>query len=93
MSKLIYFDFQCQACATVFEELVKPDQHRHECKCGGNAERLIATPRIDLLGMAMSESASPASVRKFDRLHQQQRAKEERCFERNGDYGTRPGAD
>lgn len=93
MSKLLMFDFTCTDCAKTFEDLAKPDEFGRKCECGGNAVRQIATPRIDHSAMAISDSASPGSVAHFDRLHRQQRAKEEKCFARNGDYGKRPGTD
>lgn len=93
MSKLLMFDFQCRSCGLIFEDLTKPDVVESQCQCGGTADRQIACPKIGLLAMATSASASPASIKMFDRLHQQQKAKEERCFACNGDYGKRPGSD
>jgi hypothetical protein len=87
------FDFECTQCARVFEAFTKPSVRRRKCECGGNALRLLSCPRIDRLAMAVSVGATATSIDHFDRLHQQQRAKEERCFDRNGDYGKRPGAD
>lgn len=93
MSKLILFDFQCKKCERLFEDMAKPGEYWRQCPdCGGNAQRQLSAPRINHSAMALSDSASPASIDYFERSHKQQRAKEERSFARNGDYGKAPGS-
>jgi putative FmdB family regulatory protein len=43
------FDFECNACKAVFEELVHTDTpETAKCKCGSSeTTRLIGAPRID----------------------------------------------
>ena len=94
MSKLLLFDFRCTKCAETFEDMVKPSDYWVACpKCGGNARRSISPVRINHYSMAMSESASPGTLSKFDRLHQQQKAKEEKAYRDHGDYGKAAGSD
>jgi len=94
MSKFILFDFRCTKCTETFEDMVKPSEYWAACpKCGGNAQRTISPVRIDHYNMAMSPSASPESLRKFDRMHQQRKAKEEKTHRNHGDYGKPAGGD
>jgi hypothetical protein len=44
------------------------------------------------MAMALSASASPESIAKFDRAHRQQKAKEERAYSNHRDYGVAPGS-
>lgn len=95
MSKLTLYDFECSTHG-LFEDLVKPDVFQAPCpKCNRNAPRQIAAPRIGHLQMALSDSASPESIAKFDRAHRQQKAKEQKAEREHGEgeYGPRPGAD
>lgn len=89
----MFFDFECPTHGT-FEEMVRPPAVEFPCPhCGLNASRVPSTFRIDHLRMAMSNSASPESIDKFERAHRQQKEKEAKCEANNGDYGPRPGAD
>lgn len=46
------FDFECDSCSKVFEDLVDSEVHELPCvACTGNSKRLIAAPRIDWLRM------------------------------------------
>ena len=93
MSKLILFDFECPTHG-LFEHMVYPHVHEARCPiCNQTAKRQIAAPRIGHLQMALSDSASPESIAKFDRAHRQQKAKEQKAELEHGDYGPRPGAD
>jgi hypothetical protein len=86
MSKLIFFEFQCETHG-VFEDLVNPDERQAPCPhCARNAPRVISAPRINHLAMAMSASASPESIEKFDRMHREQKEKEQRQYDAHGDY-------
>lgn len=94
MSKLLLFDFRCTKCAAITESMVKPGQYWVACsECGGNAQRILSPVRVNHYKMAISESASPASIRHFDRQHQQQKAKEEKTYRDHGDYGKAAGSD
>lgn len=91
MSKLILFDFECPEHG-LFEDMVTPGIHQAPCpKCGAPSVRQISAVRIDRTSIALSGNASPESVAHFDRIHREQRAKEERAYREHGDYGTAPG--
>jgi putative FmdB family regulatory protein len=91
--KLMFFDFECPQHGA-FEELVKPDIHTAPCpQCGTNAVRQISAPRIGHMQMATSASASPESIRKWERAHRQQKAKEEKQYASHGDYPGMASAD
>ncbi len=89
--KLILFDFGCPECGE-FEELVKPEIKSIKCpKCGSKAKRLISPVRIDKLGMATQEGATPTSIDYFEKVHASRRKVEEKAYEAHGDYGSQPG--
>lgn len=93
MSKLILFDFDCPTHG-LFEELVHPHVHEAPCpRCQTNARRQISPVRIDRLGLAMSGTASPESIRYFDKVHRERKAIEDRNYAEHGDYGHAAGAD
>lgn len=94
MSKLILFDFKCTKCEHIFEELTAPGDYWCKCpKCGSNAQRQLSTPTIDYKAFALSSGATATSIDKFDRVHRQRKAIEQRNWENHGDYGKAPGSD
>lgn len=93
MSKKLY-DFECSDCGAQFEELVDADEMVQPCEaCGGWADRLFPSPRIDRSRIALSASASPESIAHFDRVHRERKAIEEKTFANHGDYGKAAGSD
>jgi hypothetical protein len=92
MSKLL-FDFECPEHG-LFEELVKASRKTLPCpSCGRTSIRQFPAPRIDRLGMATQEGATPTSIDYFEKVHRERRAIEDRRYERNGDYGSEAGSD
>ena len=60
--------------------------------CGGVSHRVIlraAKPYWSRL--AMGDSASPEAIDRFERMHKQQKAKEDKTYAEHGDYGPAPG--
>jgi hypothetical protein len=95
VSKLILFDFNCPKDG-LFEDMVNPEVRQVPCpKCGLASSRQLSAVRIGHMQMALSDSASPESIAKFDRAHRQQKEKEERSEREHGpmEYGPAPGAD
>ena len=94
MSKLILFEFACTQCGHVFEDLTKPDMYWSKCpECMANAKRILSSPRINHQAMAGSDSASPETLRHFDKVHNQRKKIEEKRFADHGDYGKPAGCD
>jgi len=49
-----HFDFECEKCAKVFEEMIADDSHALPCpSCGGNGVRLISTPTLNWRAMGI----------------------------------------
>jgi putative FmdB family regulatory protein len=70
MSKLILFDFECSACNTVFDDLVKSTVHSIECPtCKGEAKRLVSKGHLDYR-MGVS-TAFPTMADKWARMQEQ----------------------
>lgn len=88
------YDFRCPQ-GHVTEALEKFETRTRPCLiCDATAERvLLVAPKLDYGSMAQGESAGTTAIDKFERMHKQQRAKEEKSFAEHGDYGPRPGAD
>lgn len=89
------YDYRCQTCGAIEEHFAPSGLKELPCgECGENAIRVYLTlAKPHWLALAQGDSASPEAIDKFDRMHKQQAAKEKRSFERNGDYGPRPGSD
>jgi len=93
MSRVLH-DFKCPN-GHIFEDLVDSETREQPCQeCEELAKRVfLVAPKVDWLALGASAGASPEAIARFDKMHKEQKAKEERCLERNGDYGPRPGAD
>lgn len=92
---LMFYDFHCTACDLTFEEFTNTTEHSVECpECKATAQRILSAVRIDKSRIACSgDSASPESIRHFDRVHKQRKAIEDRTFKEHGDYGKAAGSD
>jgi len=87
------FDFECPVHG-MFEDLVKPDIHQAPCPhCSAPALRQISPVKIDKIGMALQDGASPTSIDYFEHIHRQRKKIENAKYEAHGDYGTHAGGD
>ena len=89
------YDTVCDSGHATEQMLALKDRDKPEpcSECGKPTKRvLLRAPRIDWGRMAI-KGVSPEFGDRFDRIHKQQREKEERSLEVHGDYGPRPGAD
>jgi hypothetical protein len=93
MSK-VFHDFKCPE-GHVTEQYVHRDTTESPCEvCGLLAKRVfLVAPRVDWLSLGASRFASPEAIQRWDRMHKEQKDKEERSLAEHGDYGPRPGAD
>jgi hypothetical protein len=82
-------DFRCRTCKTVHDALVKADEILHTCqKCNYMADReFLKTPSLNYLAMGTQKHVSPEFQERFDKLHRDQKAKEEKSLKEHGDYG------
>lgn len=82
-------DFRCTHCGTVHEALVKWNDTERDCpECGKVAVRVfLSAPKLDVLGMGAQKNVSPEFQDRFDKLHRDQKAKEEKSLKEHGDYG------
>jgi len=85
-------DFRCPA-GHVHDALVKIEEDCRECpECGNLAERVfLKGPKLNYLAMGAQENVSPEFQKKFDKMHSEQKAKEEKSLEAHGDYGASHG--
>lgn len=59
------FDFECEDCSKVFEDLVESETTALPCvACKGNSKRLISAPRIDWLHMGL-DPAFPSAYERW----------------------------
>jgi putative FmdB family regulatory protein len=48
MTLFRHFDFKCDSCKSIFEEMIAGDESELPCpSCGGKAHRQLSAPRID----------------------------------------------
>lgn len=82
-------DFRCRDCGSIHDALVKADELMHTCpECNGMADRVILrAPGLNYLAMGTQENVSPEFQKRFDKIHSDQKAKEEKCIKEHGDYG------
>ena len=65
------FDFECQKCGLVVEEMIKDDRHTQSCKdCGGTAVRQLAAPRTDWRHMGL-DPGFPGAYDKWGKAKRQ----------------------
>lgn len=85
-------DFRCPA-GHVHDALVKHDETSRECpECGNLAERVfLKVPKLNYLAMGAQKHVSPEFQDRFDKMHRDQKAKEEKCLKEHGDYGAQYG--
>lgn len=91
---MILHDYRCTECGLVEERFVKVDDTIIACnRCSGAAQRItLKAPNPDWAGLAMGSTASPEAINRFERVHKQQRDKEEKTFREHGDYGPAAGS-
>lgn len=90
---MIIHDFRCPR-GHVTEHFVTSGTLTQTCECGETSHLVILfAPKLDYGHMAQGESAPTTAIDKFEKMHKDQRAKEEKSFREHGDYGPRPGAD
>lgn len=89
-------DFRCNECSHVHTELVKWDVKVHTCpECDNGSKRVfLKVAKPNYLAMGAQASAGPEFIKRFDKMHRDQTAKE-KAFEKNhgeGEYyNTAPG--
>jgi putative FmdB family regulatory protein len=87
------FDFKCGSCGAITEDLVRSSVTTIPCvSCGKASTKQLAAPRVNWLAMGSQRDASPEAIIKFDRMHRQQKAKEEKSYAEHGDYGPHAGS-
>lgn len=87
MSKLIVFEFLCDSCGTVFDDLVQPDVYETQCSsCGGSGKRLISAARIDWQAFVHGTTASEPAIDKWNKMRQKKMDIEKRKLQDHGTY-------
>lgn len=88
-------DFECTKCGATREHFVYGNTAEVECmNCGAIAKRVFLTPaKPHWAALAQGNSASPEAIARFERVHKQQKAKEDKSYSDHGDYGPAPGGD
>jgi putative FmdB family regulatory protein len=86
-------DFRCTECNHVHEALVHWKDKERECpECGNVARRVfLKLPELSYLTMGAQKHVSPEFQSRFDKMHRDQKAKEEKSLKEHGDYGPSHG--
>lgn len=87
-------DFECNKCGVVAEHFVYGNDPVYCVACGSPTHKVyLVVAKPHWAALAQGDSASPEAIARFDRVHRQQRDKEDKSYAEHGDYGPRPGAD
>lgn len=88
-------DYRCLRCGQTAEHFVPMGTQSVDCpNCLGTAELVfLKVAKPDWLSLAQGSSASPEAIDRFEKMHKQQTAKEQKSLKDHGDYGTTPGGD
>lgn len=83
-------DFRCRECKAVHDALVKADEVLHTCpECNAMADRVfLSAPTLNYSAMGAQKHVSPEFQDRFDKMHRQQKEKEEKSLREHGDYGA-----
>lgn len=89
---MILHDFQC-SCGHVFADFIRSSDASAPCpKCESPAERVyLKAVSINWSRMAQGDSAGPEFVDRFERVHKEETARQDKILREHGDYG--PGYD
>jgi hypothetical protein len=87
------FSYKCGS-GHYHDAFVKNTVQEHECPdCGEVAKRVVRhAPKLDWLGIGASKNASPEFIDRWDKMHKDRKAHEERIEKEHGDYGPAAGA-
>lgn len=91
----IVHDYLCDKCEVYeLDQFVRrSEMHEVPCpECGENMRILPCAPNLDWDSLAMGANASPEAIRHWEKKRLDQKAREEKAYRENGDYGKRPGA-
>jgi len=87
------FSFKCSN-GHYHDEFVHRDVESRDCPhCGEQATKVIRyAPKLDYLGMGAQKHAGPEFADRFDKMHRDRKAHEEKNYENHGDYGPAAGS-
>lgn len=90
---LATFSFKCSS-GHYTDAFVKRGTETRPCDtCDEVATKCIRhAPKLDWLGMAQGEAAGPEFVDRWDKMHKDRKAHEERAETEHGDYGPMAGS-
>jgi hypothetical protein len=91
---MILHDFRCTECSEVEEHYCRAGEQASVCDaCGGVSQKILRSlAKPHWSSLAQGDSASPEAISRFERMHKQQKAKEDKSYAEHGDYGAAPGA-
>jgi len=81
------YEYTCETCETDSEVWCSVRERKNQqcTACGGNLAKRIRTPaKPHWLNLAMGDSASPEAIDKFDKMHRDKAAKEEKSVREHG---------
>lgn len=86
------FSYKCEL-GHYHDHFGERDESRTCPKCGGATKRVVTSaPRVDWLGMGAQKNAGPEFVDRWEKMHKDRKAYEERTEKEHGDYGPAAGA-
>lgn len=89
------YEYTCPKCGNQDDIWCKVSERGDQVctECGETTKQVVRTPaQPHWTSLALSANASPEAIRKFDKMHKQQRDKESKSKTEHGDYGKAPGS-
>lgn len=87
------YSFKCHTCGHYHDAFVKRGTRPHCPDCNGETKQVIRyAPKLDYLGMGAQKNAGPEFIDRFEKMHKDRKAHEDRKDRDHGDYGTMAGA-
>jgi len=82
------YEYTCETCKEDIERFITKVSERknQQCtSCGGDLAKRIRTPaKPHWTSLAMGNSAGPEAIDRFDRMHKDKAAKEEKAIREHG---------
>lgn len=83
------YEYTCPKCGHEFERFCKLSERLDQkCgKCDNIGRPQVRTPaRPNWTALAMGDSASPEAIKRFDKMHRDKKAKEDKAMREHGSY-------
>lgn len=88
------FSYKCSVCEHKHDVFMERGGIPPLCpECSGRTTQIIRhAPKLDWLGMAQGDNAGPEFIDRFEKVHKDRKAHEDKIDREHGDYGPAAGS-